>query len=110
MWPHSDAQSGHAVADLRPGRCPRRIRVCIVRFVGDFIMPYATATITKLLETIVEHLDIPRSYYEKAVARHKSLGDWLCRPESKLAVFQPHVSAQGSFRYGTVVRPLLSTD
>jgi hypothetical protein len=73
-------------------------------------MPYATATITKLLEAIVEHLDIPRSYYEKAVARHKSLGEWLCRPESKLAVFEPHVSAQGSFRYGTVVRPLLSTD
>jgi hypothetical protein len=73
-------------------------------------MPSATATLTRLLETIVEHLDIPRSYYEKAVARHKSLGEWLCRPGSKLAVFQPHVSAQGSFRFGTVVRPLLSTD
>lgn len=73
-------------------------------------MPFATATTTALLEAIVEHLDIPRSYYEKAVARHKSLGEWLCRAESKVAVFQPHVSAQGSFRYGTVVRPLLSTD
>ena len=73
-------------------------------------MPYATATTTALLETIVEHLDIPRSYYEKAVARHKSLGEWLCRPDSSLATFKPHISAQGSFGYGTVVRPLVSTD
>lgn len=73
-------------------------------------MPDATATTTPLLHAIVEHLDIPRSYYEKAVARHKSLGEWLCRPESKIAVFKPHVSPQGSFRYGTVVRPLQSTD
>lgn len=66
--------------------------------------------LTKLLDTIVDHLDIPKSYYEKAAARHKSLGEWLCRPESKVAAFQPHVSPQGSFRYGTVNRPLLDTE
>ena len=65
---------------------------------------------TKLLDTIVDHLDIPKSYYEKAAARHKSLGEWLCRPESKVAAFQPHVSPQGSFRYGTVNRPLIATE
>lgn len=64
----------------------------------------------KLLELIVDSLDIPRSYYEKASARHKSLGEWLCRRESKVAVFDPHVSLQGSFRYGTVNRPLRPTD
>jgi hypothetical protein len=64
---------------------------------------------TRLLETIIDALDIPKSYYEKAVRRHQSLGEWLCRPESKLARFQPHVSPQGSFRYGTVNRPLSST-
>jgi len=66
--------------------------------------------LTKLLDTIVDHLDIPKSYYEKAAARHKSLGEWLCRPESKVAAFRPHVSPQGSFRYGTVNRPLLDTE
>jgi hypothetical protein len=64
---------------------------------------------TALLEAVLEHIDIPHSYYLKAVARHKSLGEWLCRPESKLALYNPHVSAQGSFRYGTVVRPLCAT-
>lgn len=64
----------------------------------------------KILELIVDSVDIPRSYYEKASARHKSLGEWLCRRESKVAVFDPHVSLQGSFRFGTVNRPLLPTD
>jgi len=73
-------------------------------------MPTVYPLLTELLDTLVDHLDIPKSYYEKAVARHKSLGDWLCRPESKVAAFQPHVSPQGSFRYGTVNRPLLATE
>lgn len=63
--------------------------------------------VTKLLCAIVNHLDIPKSYYEKARARHRSLGDWLCRPESRIAQFNPHVSPQGSFQYGTVNRPLV---
>ena len=69
----------------------------------------ATAPIpeTVVLEAILEHIDIPHSYYVKAVGRHKSLGEWLCRPSSTLAHLDPHVSAQGSFRYGTVIRPLV---
>jgi hypothetical protein len=63
---------------------------------------------SKLLNIIVDSLDIPKSYYIKAVERHKSVGEWLCRPESKLAIFNPSVHSQGSFRYGTVVRPLLA--
>lgn len=63
---------------------------------------------TPILEAVLDHLDIPRSYYEKAVARHKSLGEWLCRPDSTIACLNPHVSAQGSFRYGTVIRPLVA--
>lgn len=65
-------------------------------------------TVTKLLDTVADSLDIPKSYYEKAVSRHRSLGEWLCRTESRVAAFQPNVSAQGSFRYGTVVRPLFT--
>lgn len=64
--------------------------------------------VTKLLDVVADSLDIPKSYYVKAVERHKSLGEWLCRRESKLAVFNPSVHAQGSFRYGTVVRPLFA--
>lgn len=69
----------------------------------------ADRLLTKLVDFVVDRLDIPRSYYEKAAARHKSLGEWLCRPESRVASFHPNVSAQGSFRYGTVNLPLDGT-
>jgi len=59
---------------------------------------------------IVEHLEISRSLYEKAAARHVSLGEWLQRPESKLAEYDPDVRPQGSFRFGTVIRPLHNDD
>jgi len=57
-------------------------------------------------ELLVESLDIPPSLYERAVSRHSSLCQWLCRDGSRLRAFNPHVSSQGSFRHGTVVRPL----
>ena len=60
----------------------------------------------RYLELLVETLDIPPSLYERAVKRHHSLGEWLCRDGSRLAQFNPRVSPQGSFRHGTVVRPL----
>ena len=66
----------------------------------------ANELVVKLLDSIIDSLDIPESYYRRAADRHRSLGEWLCRPESKVAVFQPHVTPQGSFRYGTVNRPL----
>lgn len=65
---------------------------------------------SRLLDTIVEYLDIPKSYYEKAAARHRSLYDWLVRPGSAVAEFDPDVRPQGSFRYGTVNRPLLEDE
>lgn len=65
-----------------------------------------TQKATELLDTIIDQLDIPVFYYRKAADRHRSIGEWLCRSESRLACFQPHVSPQGSFRYGTVIRPL----
>jgi hypothetical protein len=64
----------------------------------------------RLLDYLVELLDIPSSYYQKAADRYTSLGEWLHRKESKVALFSPEVYPQGSFRYGTVIRPLLQTE
>jgi hypothetical protein len=69
----------------------------------------AISTINSILQLILSEIEIPRSYYEKAAGRHRSLGEWLCRPESTVAVFAPAVVPQGSFRFGTVVRPVLQT-
>jgi hypothetical protein len=67
------------------------------------------SNLNALLQLVLSEIEIPRSYYEKAVARHRSLGEWLCRPESRVAAFGPVVVPQGSFRYGTVVRPVMAT-
>ncbi|WP_373062622.1 nucleotidyltransferase [Gemmatimonas sp.] len=63
---------------------------------------------TQLWTLIAEELDIAPSLYEKASARHVSVGEWLCRPSSPLAVLEPRVHSQGSFRYGTVIKPLVA--
>lgn len=59
---------------------------------------------------LVELLDIPDSHYDLATQRYLSVGKWLQRPESKVAIYEPAVCAQGSFRYGTVIRPLFKAD
>ncbi|MDG3008389.1 cyclic GMP-AMP synthase DncV-like nucleotidyltransferase [Paludisphaera mucosa] len=65
---------------------------------------------SRSLDIVIEHLDIPKSLYKKAADRHRSLGVWLLRPESLLAAYDPDVRPQGSFRFGTVNRPLRDGD
>jgi hypothetical protein len=73
-------------------------------------MKTTDAYMNRLLEQIVELLDIPPSYYQKAADRYRSLGEWLCRDESQVAKLNPQVCPHGSFRYGTVIRPLLKSE
>lgn len=63
-----------------------------------------------LLDILYEPLDIPRSCYEKAVERGASLERWLRRNSSSVACYDPDVYPQGSFRYGTVIRPIGDND
>lgn len=62
---------------------------------------------TRLWTTLADELDIAPSLYEKAADRHASLGEWLCRRESSLSRYEPSVRPQGSFRFGTVIKPLV---
>src|SRR4051794_542427 len=64
----------------------------------------------RLLDVLIEHLDIPRHLYEKARNRYLSLYEWLTRKDSAVAAFDPDVRPQGSFRFGTVNRPLGEDD
>ena len=59
-----------------------------------------------IIDEIAASLDIPDSAYEKAEARYKDLGQWFEGPEAKCSPFSPHIYPQGSFRLGTVNRPL----
>lgn len=73
-------------------------------------MIYTDAFTRKLVNSIIELLDIPPSYYEQAKERYQSLGRWMHREESTLRNLSPDVYPQGSFRYGTVIRPLFDND
>src|SRR5690606_37293332 len=60
----------------------------------------------KIADGIAEALDIPPSYYQKAHDRYKDLGEWFGRPDSSTGHYNPRIYGQGSFRLGTVIRPL----
>ena len=62
--------------------------------------------IDKILQELIQLLDIPPSYYEKAVARYKSMDDHFHRRQSTIRHLDPLVHPQGSFRLGTVIRPI----
>ena len=65
--------------------------------------------LSEFLRGFTDALDIPESYYEKAVKRYESIGEWLDRPEC-LFREDSDVYTQGSFRLGTVVKPITEND
>lgn len=66
--------------------------------------------VNDVLDKIANSLDISEGYYVKADKRYKAVGVWLCREESTVRGFEPSVYAQGSFRLGTVIKPLSDKD
>lgn len=61
---------------------------------------------SELLENISEELDIPPSKYQQAVERYKSVGNWLEEGSYENCTVELDIYPQGSFRLGTVVRPI----
>lgn len=63
-----------------------------------------------LLSKIAEYLDIPDHLYEEAVLLYEDIGNHLDADDSPLHPNKPEIYPQGSFRLGTVVRPLFHED
>lgn len=59
-----------------------------------------------ILKKMLAELEIPESAYETAVKRYEDIGEWFGRKESLLNQYDPHVFPQGSFRLGTVIKPI----
>jgi len=59
-----------------------------------------------ILQSLAEALDIPPGKYLQAVERYTAVANWLDEDESPLHQYRPEIYPQGSFRLGTVVRPL----
>lgn len=66
--------------------------------------------IANLLRHGAEWLDIGPELHQEAVSKYEEICRWLHDPPSHLAVFEPDLYPQGSFRLGTVVRPVLHED
>ncbi len=65
---------------------------------------------SSVLEEVAAALDIPESYYELAVKRYESIGEWLEREGSIVVQYSPLIYPQGSFLLGTVTRPISEKD
>ncbi|MBM4090019.1 MAG: nucleotidyltransferase [Planctomycetes bacterium] len=65
---------------------------------------------SRLLEHAVQILDIPDALYEEAVAKHEEVGNWLEDHDVLQGRRPPEIYPQGSFRLGTVIRPLTDKD
>lgn len=66
--------------------------------------------LNETLENFSSALDISETHFDKAVARYQSLGNWLGREKSAVKDLSPQVYSQGSFRLGTVIRPISDDD
>lgn len=64
----------------------------------------------RLLQHAAEALDIPDALYEEAVAKYEQVGQWLEEQDAENGRNPPEIYPQGSFRLGTVVRPLTDKD
>lgn len=62
----------------------------------------------QLLEGISRELDIPPSKYQIAVQRYTAVGNWLKDGNYKSSTGEVLIYPQGSFRLGTIVRPVIN--
>lgn len=58
------------------------------------------------LSSLAEGLDIPPSTYQRAVTSYKAVGEWLNDGQYKGSLNGVAIHPQGSFEFGTVIKPL----
>ena len=61
--------------------------------------------LNRLIEAAIQSFDIPEDLYRLAVRRYEAAGRWLTA-RAQVRGMTREVYPQGSFRLGTVVRPL----
>ncbi len=62
--------------------------------------------ISSVLNSRAEDLDIPESKYLEAKSRYEAVGKWLGQEGTDLSKYDIEIYPQGSFRLGTVVKPI----
>jgi hypothetical protein len=67
-------------------------------------------TLSELLRYIADSLDISENHYKRAEERYQAIGKWLGRDESIIVSVASTVYPQGSFRLGTVIKPITDAE
>ena len=60
----------------------------------------------RILGYIADSLDISEACFEEAEERYQAVGKWLERDGSIVEKYNPAIYTQGSFRLGTVIKPI----
>ena len=58
------------------------------------------------LAVLLQEIDLPDRAYQLAERRYEDLAEWMARPDSVLAAHDAHIFVQGSFAFGTPIRPI----
>lgn len=66
--------------------------------------------VNKALENLADNIDISETRYKEAEGHYMAIGQWLGKEDSPLAPYNPEIYPQGSFRLGTVVKPISDQD
>lgn len=66
--------------------------------------------ISDFLEQLALMLDMPVTLYEQAIEKYQDVGAWLSEKDKQLGRRDPEVYPQGSFRLGTIIRPISDRD
>lgn len=64
----------------------------------------------KFLESLADVLDITSTQFEQAKTSYEAAGAWLSRDASPISKYNPIIYPQGSFRIGTVIKPIADED
>jgi len=62
--------------------------------------------LNRILQIIAETLDLSPSQHKEATDKYRAVGEWLSAEGSTLRQYKPSVYPQGSFAFGTPVKPL----
>ena len=63
-----------------------------------------------ILEHLADFLDISETRFKEAEDHYRAVGQWLSKEDSPLAPYNPEIYPQGSFRLGTVIKPITDQD
>lgn len=69
-----------------------------------------TKELNRLLDNIGIALDITEAQYQTVIDRYTAVGNHLCKDGSTLKPYSPEIKPQGSFLFGTMIRPIVEDD